>query len=249
MCFIRTVRLFYVTIYISPTCGLKIANGIGIGSTREEVFSAYSTDIIKSGTQLTSDWQPFCLYILLKNDVVYSIYIGTEAGTEEYFDDFFPDRETGFPLDALAVDEINNSQDCLFYLGQPKERVMSLISYYNVPWRETINDSMGSTVVADEFIFVFDSKRELSCIAVDEFTSPRYCVRATIGKGINTKRSMESAEWDYGNDYIHEFIEVDDLLYNYEYSYDKYTYDMGGHDFFICAKDGRIIRWGICEKR
>ena len=236
-------------VYLSPTCELKIAKGIGIGSTRGEVLEVFGTKFVGQESPISSVLEINGLYIILKNNVVHSIYIAFGAGSMEYLSGFFPDREIGFPLDVQAVYETTNSKDGLFYLGQPKEMIMSLVSYYNVQWKEFTNDSGCGTVIADEFIFIFDMERKLSCVAVDRFIMPRYTTKAT-SKGIGIQNSQEGAKAYYGSDYVHSFCDVDDLLPDYGHSYDKYTYDFGTHDFFICTTrtSNKIIRWGICVK-
>jgi len=73
-------------------------------------------------------------------------------------------------------------------------------------------------------------------------------------KWMGLGNSVEGFEWDYGKDHTLEFFAVDDLVPEYGRSYNKYTYDMGTHDFFICAVDNHtatseiVIRWGISVK-
>ena len=74
--------------YLSPECTLSIGRGIGIGSTRDEVMIAYESDVNVS--QSNDDIVVIGRYhigiiLVMRDEVVNSIYIPTGGATEEYF--------------------------------------------------------------------------------------------------------------------------------------------------------------------
>jgi hypothetical protein len=76
-------------VYFSPSCEMRLSTGIGIGSTKEEVYAAYGEAI---NLFMTSD---VCVTIgphfhfVLNDNTVISIYIGSGS----YSEAFYPDRE------------------------------------------------------------------------------------------------------------------------------------------------------------
>ena len=73
-------------LYLSPTCELKLSTGIGIGSTREDVYDAYGELI---SPKLTNDIRIALdnnIFFLVSDDAVHSIYIYTgDFDIAEYF--------------------------------------------------------------------------------------------------------------------------------------------------------------------
>jgi len=98
MYFAQGVEIDYITmsgareienyIYLSPESTLEIGRGIGIGSTREEIVAAYDTEVNlnqSTGGLVVIGRYHKGIILVIRNDIVSSIYISTGGGTEEYF--------------------------------------------------------------------------------------------------------------------------------------------------------------------
>ena len=73
-------------IYLSPSCDLKLSNGIGVGSSSEEVYAAYG-DLVDP--KLTNEKRIAIgefIFFLTDNNIVQSIYISTyDFDAAEFF--------------------------------------------------------------------------------------------------------------------------------------------------------------------
>jgi len=100
-------------LYISNSSAIKLPNGVGIRSTREDVLKEYEAFIIEDFAPLLTSEEVIALgsdfngiYFVIRDDYVYSIYVGTvgefgksswlftpTVSTIMYPARFYPDRE------------------------------------------------------------------------------------------------------------------------------------------------------------
>jgi hypothetical protein len=241
-------------LHFSPTCKLKLYKGIGIGSTRDELLAAYAGAIDFENS--TDDLINAAIYtwFLIKNDVIYSIYIATNVIIEAYWD-FYPDRDWGFPLDVVEINEISLEEPGLFYLGESKEEIMLLIAEKNVAWSEYLRDDGSCVVTGDGFIFEFDEDRKLTTVAVDFDITPHLSgiKRGPYGLGFKAF-SYDSFEKYTEFPFAETIHRTDELLPDAGSGYRKIAVDMGTHYYFVCYRKKSVestrqpVRWGISVK-
>jgi hypothetical protein len=235
-------------LYISPACEIKLYQEIGIGSTREELYREYegAINFSVSTDELINVGK---IWFVVKNDIVYSIYIGMGVYSEEYFGGFYPDREIGIPLDITTINPHSTDNPGLFYLGQYKEKIMSIIADRSVKWKEYPVDDAGCIVIGDEFIFVFDEDRKLTTVAIDKSIVSKYVGREPDGITFSYERVAAA-----GLPYTKQTVSRDDFLPDITEPYTKITMDMGTHYYFFCCRyddryqSYRMFRWGISVK-
>jgi hypothetical protein len=82
-------------VFLGSQCELKTAEGIGIGSTYDEVMEAYKDEINPEQTNkdiITVGINDEGVFFVIDEGVVSSIYISTSDMTPEYWGEFVPDR-------------------------------------------------------------------------------------------------------------------------------------------------------------
>jgi len=249
-------------VYISSVCTLPInAYGIRTGSTRSEVLAVYnevintcqsSEEMIVVGAKATSRYDiggfyDVGIFFIMKNDVVISIYFGSDWGGPAYRSGFFPDREEGIPRTVTAINDQPSGDAGLFFLGQSKYEVMLILAKHRVVWDEHSFNN-GTIVVGDEFILVFDIDKTLISVAVDGKIASRGCVRVT-SLGLANWLPVQRVFGMYGEEYEIAHVLAESWLGEHGYAYTKYTFDMGTHSLFFNTYEVQgietIVRWGI----